>query len=279
MAEADHLFGGNGSDWADYDNAGAAVTVNLRNDTSGGRAAGDTYDSIENVQGSDFDDTLVAGLNGKAFGGWGDDFVYDGTGTEILRGERGADHLMTTTFSALGGRPARLLRPRSQSRHGHYRRLHPEHQCAGDRFWLQEGQFNIAHNANGTLTAGQIFNTNDFRRDHRTQRLIFDTDAGDKILYYDADGSGSAAPVAIAKIIGLAAIVHTDFWWFPTCEAAARAGRHRAQGGGSGARVEVSLGEERTISVSVRSMPSTALTTEARKASSMRVFLTRTFRR
>ena len=216
VAEADHLFGGNGSDWADYDNAGAAVTVNLRNNTSGGRAAGDTYNSIENVQGSDFDDTLMAGLNGKAFGGWGDDFVYDGTGTEILRGERGADHL-NDNFLGLSEDNLQdyfvlevnlgmdIVEGFTQSTSN-----------AGDRFWLQEGQFNLGHNANGTLTAGQIFNTTNNVATNGTQRLIFDKDALDKILYYDADGSGgNAAPVAIAKIGNIAEIAITDFLVLP----------------------------------------------------------------
>jgi hypothetical protein len=46
--------------------------------------------------------------------------------------------------------------------------------------------------------------------------LIFDQDAADRILYYDADGSGNnAAPIAIAKILGLAAISASDFTVVP----------------------------------------------------------------
>ena len=196
VVEADHLFGGNGSDWADYDNAGAAVTVNLRNNTGGQRATGDTYNSIENVQGSDYNDTLIAGLNGRAYGGWGDDYIYDGAGTEILRGERGADHLSDNSIGEDGLRDYFVLEVGlgMDTVSGFSKGAG----ASGDRFWLQEGQFNIAHNADGTLVAGQILNTNNSAATTAAQRLIFDGDPGDRILYYDADGTGATAPVAIA---------------------------------------------------------------------------------
>jgi hypothetical protein len=85
----------------------------------------------------------------------------------------------------------------------------------GDRFWLQEGQFNLSHNANGTLTAGQILNTNNSAATTASQRLIFDSDPGDRILYYDADGTGAAAPVAIAKINNYIGIENCDFLVLP----------------------------------------------------------------
>ena len=151
VAQADHLFGGNGSDWADYDNAGAAVTVNLRTGLGAQRAAGDTYNSVENVQGSDFGDTLMAGLNGKAFGGWGDDFVYDGTGTEILRGERGAD---TLSDNFLGISEDGLRDNFVLELNLGMDTIQGFTQSAGvngDRFWLQESQFTSPTTASAAL--------------------------------------------------------------------------------------------------------------------------------
>jgi hypothetical protein len=49
------------------------------------------------------------------------------------------------------------------------------------------------------------------------------------------------------------------------------------QSGGVVGRIDVSFGEDRTMSVSVRSTPSTALITLARSPSSILVFRTRTF--
>lgn len=64
-AGADKLIGGGGTDTASYANASAAVTVNLGNSSlNTGEAAGDTFDSIENVIGSAYGDTITARQNG-----------------------------------------------------------------------------------------------------------------------------------------------------------------------------------------------------------------------
>jgi Ca2+-binding RTX toxin-like protein len=56
---ADVLNGGAGMDTLSYANSPSGVTVSLANPSMGtGEAAGDTYLSVENVIGSDFDDTL-----------------------------------------------------------------------------------------------------------------------------------------------------------------------------------------------------------------------------
>jgi len=69
------LFGNGGSDTADYANAasvgGLGLTIDLSNPANNtGEAAGDTYNSIENIRGSSFNDTLKgdAGAN-KLTGG------------------------------------------------------------------------------------------------------------------------------------------------------------------------------------------------------------------
>ena len=41
-------------------------------------------------------------------------------------------------------------------------------------------------------------------------RIIFDN-VGERIAYYDPDGSGSAAPVRFAKILGLYTMSASDF--------------------------------------------------------------------
>lgn len=76
-AAGDILIGGEGLDIASYENATAGVTASL-SDNSGntGDAAGDSYDGIEGLRGSTFDDTLI-----------GDD------GDNELRGDKGDDKL------------------------------------------------------------------------------------------------------------------------------------------------------------------------------------------
>jgi Ca2+-binding RTX toxin-like protein len=85
---ADFLDGGNGSDWADYF-GGTALRVNLAdptNVTTGntGDAVGDTYSSIEAIQGTDNNDTLIGDANPNNLRGRG--------GADILDGGDGSDY-------------------------------------------------------------------------------------------------------------------------------------------------------------------------------------------
>jgi serralysin len=92
-AGADIIAGNEGIDEASYENSGAAVSVNLAQDTaSGGHATGDSLDSIENLRGSAFDDVLVGkgGVN-VLRGLGGDDRLTGGGGADRLEGGGGAD--------------------------------------------------------------------------------------------------------------------------------------------------------------------------------------------
>ncbi|HWR04557.1 MAG TPA: cadherin-like domain-containing protein, partial [Humidesulfovibrio sp.] len=85
-AGADTLSGGAGEDTASYKYSGQAVQVNLLSGLAqGGDAEGDSLQSIENVQGSGFGDTLTgdAGAN-RLEGGAGADSLYGGAGDDTL---------------------------------------------------------------------------------------------------------------------------------------------------------------------------------------------------
>lgn len=92
---ADILDGGIGSDTATYQNAGSAVTAAL--DTTlgvvnAGEAAGDTYVSIENLVGSDYDDVLVGdNQSNQIYGRAGNDKLVGGDGADRLDGGDGND--------------------------------------------------------------------------------------------------------------------------------------------------------------------------------------------
>ncbi len=90
---ADALFGGLGVDAANYSRATAGVTASLENTLGNtGEAEGDTYTSIENLVGTNFDDTLFGdGLGNALFGLDGDDFLWGGLGADELRGGLGTD--------------------------------------------------------------------------------------------------------------------------------------------------------------------------------------------
>jgi Ca2+-binding RTX toxin-like protein len=96
----DFMLGGNGFDTASYFDAQAGVTVNLdQPGANTGDAAGDTYASVEYVQGSDFDDILIGDDDDNyLWGGKYDDELHGGDGNDYDRlfGEAGADTLFAS---------------------------------------------------------------------------------------------------------------------------------------------------------------------------------------
>jgi Tol biopolymer transport system component len=100
MGGADQLDGGAGTDLANYVFSPAGVTINLSNGTAkGGDAAGDVLTSIENVAGSNLDDTLTGDDNPNTLLGLdGDDVLTGRGGDDILTGAAGMD-----TFEGNGG--------------------------------------------------------------------------------------------------------------------------------------------------------------------------------
>jgi len=92
---ADMLFGGDGTDTASYAGDEGAVFVNLTLGRGYANASfGDTYDSIENVIGTDFDDFIIGdpAVN-RLDGGAGNDTIIGGFGPDVLIGGDGVDLL------------------------------------------------------------------------------------------------------------------------------------------------------------------------------------------
>ncbi|HEU00060.1 MAG TPA: calcium-binding protein, partial [Aurantimonas coralicida] len=102
-AGGDLLDGGAGIDTASYAFAAAGVTVSLDGGTGTGEATGDGFVSIENINGSEFADSITGdgtdntlnGLGGDDTlnGGSGNDSLNGGDGRDTLIGAAGADHL------------------------------------------------------------------------------------------------------------------------------------------------------------------------------------------
>jgi Ca2+-binding RTX toxin-like protein len=92
---ADQLNGGNGSDTASYFHASVGVTADLsKSSNNKGEATGDTYNSIENLLGSQFDDRLVGNsLANVLQGGAGKDTLLGNSGNDTLAGGLGNDSL------------------------------------------------------------------------------------------------------------------------------------------------------------------------------------------
>ena len=89
----DTFTGGTGIDTVSYDNALVGVRADLFNPaTNTNDAAGDTYSSIENLIGSDFNDILVGNSQVNVLtGGLGNDFFFGGAGNDTLVGGAGTD--------------------------------------------------------------------------------------------------------------------------------------------------------------------------------------------
>ena len=129
-AGADRLFGGSGSDTADYAGSSAGVDVSLtgwfgwhhHQAAAGGDAEGDVLHSIENLTGSDFDDTLTGNSASNVLtGGVGSDLLSGGYGNDVFVFETGDGADTITDLQASG--------------HGHGRG-HGRHHSRGDQIKL-----------------------------------------------------------------------------------------------------------------------------------------------
>ena len=94
-AGADSLTGGTGDDLASYASSDAAVTVNLGTNThSGGHAQGDSLTEIENLRGSDHNDSLTGNDQANTLSGdAGNDTLNGAGGNDTLEGGAGGDSL------------------------------------------------------------------------------------------------------------------------------------------------------------------------------------------
>lgn len=104
---ADAIDGGAGIDTAEYSTSSAGVSISLDATGSalgvGGDAAGDALSNVENLIGSDFNDTLIGnGMTNRLDGGKGNDFIRGGgnPGTELLIGGEGIDTADYSTSAA-----------------------------------------------------------------------------------------------------------------------------------------------------------------------------------
>ena len=95
-AGADRLSGGTGVDTVSYQESDAGVAVKLREGTGKrGHAEGDVIAEVENVIGSDHNDTLVGdSLDNLLTGNAGNDFLWGSAGNDLLIGGPGADRLV-----------------------------------------------------------------------------------------------------------------------------------------------------------------------------------------
>lgn len=101
---ADSLVGGEGNDTASYENSTAGVNVNLSTETgNGGDAEGDNLKEIENLIGSEQDDTLIGNDDANILeGGIGADFLDGSVGTDTVTYENSQDGVEVDLTAGVG---------------------------------------------------------------------------------------------------------------------------------------------------------------------------------
>ena len=194
---ADILNGGAGTDWATYEHSNNGVTalfIPLNGFVPLGDAVGDTYISIENLRGTEFQDLLIgnAGVNvieGRA----GDDFIAGAGGADTLTGGAGADTFIFALFSEIGDTIT-------------------DFDVAADAIAVvtptsapNVGDFVPGHAAGAILLAELVHGT--VADQNFAQFLI----AANGDLFYDADGTGGASMnVLVAHLTGINAVNFTN---------------------------------------------------------------------
>ncbi len=90
---ADSYFGGDNIDTVRFTNSASGVTVDLGlNVATGGDAAGDTFDGVENLSGSQHADLLIGDSGANRLEGYlGNDTLRGGAGADVLYGDLGFD--------------------------------------------------------------------------------------------------------------------------------------------------------------------------------------------
>lgn len=162
---------------------GATIALDVRgtggNDVLIGSA---TTDSIRGAGGRD-----------KLAGGAGDDTLSGGAGLDRLIGGRGADHFVFDSAQKGAKRDVVV-----DFRHGQ-----------GDQVWISKAVFTGFADL-GTVLADQFVKGAGVTRGlDADDRLAYDTATG--LLYYDADGAGGSAAVALALFKGTPGLVAADF--------------------------------------------------------------------
>ena len=198
-AGADSLIGGLGRDLVDYSDSTAGLRADLYTPgTNTGIAAGDSYNSVEDLVGSNYSDVLNGDLganlilggsgndtiNGRA----GNDTIDGGLGQDVLAGSTGQDMFrFSTALSAAN--VDRII----------------DFSAVDDTILLSSSIFSRI--GLGTLAASAFATS--LTATTAAHRILYDQATGR--IFYDADGAGGAAAIHFATLTGSPAITAADF--------------------------------------------------------------------
>jgi serralysin len=204
---ADLLNGGAGRDWATYLSADGSVALNLQTGGTAGHAAGDSYVQVENVQGSDFSDTIAGtGGNNELRGMSGDDSLTGRAGNDTLVGGEGRDTLTGGSGSDVltGGNAEDVFVFGAGAMDGVD--TITDMQVNFDEIRLSRAEFA------GIGVIGSDMYTNRFVTGtaalDELDRIIYDSATG--ALMYDGDGDGAGLAVQFAQLATGLALTAAD---------------------------------------------------------------------
>ena len=212
-AGADIIDGGEGRDSSDYRDSTSAVAIDLSLAiASGGTAEGDTLLSIENVYGTQFNDTFVGNEDANTLlgyggddilsgnqgndnlqGGDGQDELYGGLGNDSLCGGAGNDAFVFDTVLDQGGNIDTIV----------------DFSIDEDTLTLSKSVFTSLVSDDGTLLTENFHASLTGTASDENDYLLYNTASGS--LLYDADGSGSGVAVEFAKLTTKPGITANDF--------------------------------------------------------------------
>jgi Ca2+-binding RTX toxin-like protein len=184
---ADTLTGGSGSDTLSYGTSAAGVSINLGTGAaSGGDATGDTFSSIENVNGSGVADTLIGSSGANQLnGGLGNDTLTGGGAADIFQFTTapGSGNVDTITDMTVGSDLISLATS-----------IYSALQAGPTPGSLAASSFRYSTQASTSGGLGEI---------------IYNATTGS--LSYDADGSGAGAAKQFAQVSSYLALSASSF--------------------------------------------------------------------
>ncbi len=186
------FLGGGGSNTVDYSASASGIHASLATGVATGQGT-DTLVKIQNLTGSALADQLTgdAGAN-HLLGGAGNDLLNGGAGNDTLLGGLGADTL-------LGGAGNDVFRFNFANEGGDVLRSYVG---AQDSIEISAAGFGGGLVAGQALAAGGHYAANKAgAATAATGQFIYETDV--KVLWWDADGTGAGAKVAIASFDGV----------------------------------------------------------------------------
>ena len=155
--------------------------------TISGTAGADTLTGHERddvLRGGDGDDRLS--------GGWGSDTLYGNGGVDTLTGDQNGDRFVFDTGTGAVARDT----------------IVDFNHAEGDRIVLTQSGFAEVHQTGGVLNAEEFYAIAGGKAHDADDRIIYNTTTG--TIFYDADGSGTQAAVAIVTLKYLPVLAATD---------------------------------------------------------------------